>query len=402
MQVFITSESRFFCGAGGEPVCVDGTYGYAFWRRYLDVFDDVVVLARCNPRQVDGGHAVGGPGVTVCPLPDSRGAGGALRRWRCWQREVRRRVSHDGAWILRMPGQIGTLLGQELRGAGIPYAVEAIGDPATVFAPGSYRHPLRPWLRHYFENAMRSACQHAMAVSYVTRSYLQVRYPASPWAFTTDYSSVEMPPDAYLREPRVAARSTTTPRIVSVGTMSQRYKGQQDLLEALAITRRRGLPWRLSLVGDGRYRSELTRQAQRLGLDDCVQFCGQLPAGESVRQVLDQADLFVLVSRGAEGLPRAIIEAQARGLPCLGTPIGGIPELLEPTELVPPANPPALASAIERLLGDPARLAALSRANLERARSFSSASLRERRRRFYEVVQEGTQCHRSVRRRRSA
>ena len=64
-------------------------------------------------------------------------------------------------------------------------------------------------------------------------------------------------------------------------------------------------------------------------LRDRVRFRGQLTTPVDVRAELDRADLFVLPSR-QEGLPRAMIEAMARALPCIGSSVGGIPELLQP------------------------------------------------------------------------
>lgn len=77
-----------------------------------------------------------------------------------------------------------------------------------------------------------------------------------------------------------------------------------------------------------------------------------------------------------------MIEAMARGLPCVGTTVGGIPELLPPEDLVPPGDVPALAAKIRQVLGDPQRLAQMSRRNLEKAREYSEHMLTPRRDEF--------------------
>ena len=79
------------------------------------------------------------------------------------------------------------------------------------------------------------------------------------------------------------------------------------------------------MIGEGRYRGELQQLATGLGVD--THFTSQLKRAEVMTQ-LDRADLFVLASR-TEGLPRALLEAMARGLPCVATRVGGIPELLD-------------------------------------------------------------------------
>jgi glycosyltransferase involved in cell wall biosynthesis len=113
-------------------------------------------------------------------------------------------------------------------------------------------------------------------------------------------------------------------------------------------------------------------------------------AGEPVRRILDAADLFVLPSR-TEGLPRALVEAMARGLPCVGSAVGGIPELLDDSELVPAGDPAFLAAKMHEVLRDPARMETMSRRNLAAALEYCGSAIADRRRSFYRHVREYTQ-----------
>jgi glycosyltransferase involved in cell wall biosynthesis len=120
-------------------------------------------------------------------------------------------------------------------------------------------------------------------------------------------------------------------------------------------------------------------------------FLGELPAGEAVRAELDRADLFVLPSR-TEGLPRAMLEAMARALPCLGSTVGGIPELLPPEDMVSPGDVTALARKIREVLADPPRMSRMSARNLEKAQAYREEILQERRVAFYQHVKEKTEA----------
>ncbi len=82
---------------------------------------------------------------------------------------------------------------------------------------------------------------------------------------------------------------------------------------------------------------------------------------------LDSADLFVSPSR-QEGVPRAMIEAMARGLPCIGSSVGGTPETLPQEFLVPPNDRPRLAAEIMRVAANPNLMEAMSAQNLSRAK----------------------------------
>jgi L-malate glycosyltransferase len=122
-----------------------------------------------------------------------------------------------------------------------------------------------------------------------------------------------------------------------------------------------------------------------------VHFRGNLPSGQAVRAALDAADIFVLPSR-QEGLPRALVEAMARALPCIGSTIGGIPELLPPADLVPPGDAEALAAKIREVAADPARRARMSAANLAKAGDYREAELHDRRVAFYRELRARTEA----------
>jgi glycosyltransferase involved in cell wall biosynthesis len=178
--------------------------------------------------------------------------------------------------------------------------------------------------------------------------------------------------------------------LIAVGSLAQLYKAPDILIDAVGLCLRAGLELNLVLVGEGKHRAELEARARAQGLSERVRFLGQLPAGKAVRAQLDQADLFVLPSK-TEGVPKAMIEAMARGLPCIGSTVGGIPELLPPEDMVPPGDAVALAAKIRAVLTDPERMARMSARNLEKAQEYCEEILRQRRIAFYSYVREKTE-----------
>ncbi len=130
-------------------------------------------------------------------------------------------------------------------------------------------------------------------------------------------------------------------------------KGHQFLLNALAGSEKlAGL--NLDLVGDGPLRERLAAICSQLEIAPRVTFHGNLPESE-VRELLEVADLFVLPSvitesGDMEGIPVALMESLAVGLPTIATRISGIPELIESREigiLVEQRNVEELADALE-------------------------------------------------------
>ena len=175
------------------------------------------------------------------------------------------------------------------------------------------------------------------------------------------------------------------------------YKGPDVLLRAMALLQSR-VPVQLRIVGAGRYRSELEQLARSLSLDDTVEFTGELAAGAAIRSEFDNATLMVLPSR-TEGLPRVVIEAMARGLPCVATNVGGIPELLDAEDLVRPNDPRALAEKIEKVVGDSARLSRMSARNLAKAQHFRPEVLESKRTSFYRFLRDTTNTWLTTRKR---
>ena len=174
-----------------------------------------------------------------------------------------------------------------------------------------------------------------------------------------------------------------------MGTLRHLYKAPDVLIDALGICVNNGLDLKLVIVGEGKYRSGLESQVAILGLAERVRFCGFLPAGDAVRAMLDQSDIFVLPSR-QEGLPRAMIEAMARGLPCIGSAVGGIPELLPLEDLVLPGNIGTLERKISEVVSDPKRMSRMSARNLEKAKEYREEALCQKRIAFYRELERRT------------
>ena len=120
-------------------------------------------------------------------------------------------------------------------------------------------------------------------------------------------------------------------------------------------------------------------------------FVGELATPEAVQRELDRSDLFVLPSR-TEGLPRALIEAMARGLPCVASRVGGVPELLDDLDLVAPGDPDLLAERLVAVLSDPAQQGAMSQRSYELAQKYRSAALTAHRNKFYGYVRDASQA----------
>lgn len=152
--------------------------------------------------------------------------------------------------------------------------------------------------------------------------------------------------------------------IVGIVATLRSWKGHRYLLEALAPLG----DTRLVIVGDGPQRAALEAQVDSLNLRSRVVFTGNL---KDVAPWLQAFDLFALPSYANEGVPQALMQAMACGLPVISTPVGSIAEIVADGEtglLVTPEDAVTLRAAIESLLADPElrrRLGGAARARAE-------------------------------------
>lgn len=389
MRILFVLEHHFERTPDGR-VWTQAAYASRFWERFLTVFEEVRVVARVKETatQLAGKVRADGANISFAGIPDYTGPLQYLLQSREIQRKVRAAFRKGDAVILRVPSAIGTALLPALQAERYPYGLQVVGDPNQVFARGVVNHPLRIFWQQWFTHQLAQQCAHAAAAAYVTKTYLQERYPCP--GYVSSFSDVELGADAFVQVPRPPRRMPGPLRIITVGTLAQLYKGPDILIQAASLCCAQGVDAELVILGEGKYLAMLQALAQERGLQGRVHFLGQLTAGAPVREQLDRADLFVLPSL-TEGLPRALLEAMARALPCIGSTVGGIPELLEAEDLVPPGDAGALARKLGEILTDAPRMARMSERNLLRAREFRQDKLEAKQYAFYSYVQERTE-----------
>ncbi|MFC1758727.1 glycosyltransferase [Planctomycetota bacterium] len=391
-RCFVVSSTRFRRTPDGAVWAESPAFGSEFWCRYQRVFHSVTIVGRVN----DVTHLertwtrVDGRGVDILSLPNFEGMRQYVMVRRRIQQIISAAVSSHDAVILRLPCVLGFDIFRTLRRRKATVALEVVGDPFDGFAPGNISHPLRPILRWRLTAAQRFLCRTAKFVSYVTESSLQRRYPSNLDACSTHYSSVSLPTEWYVESANtIEAYSTPSLKLISVGSLSHPWKATDVLIDAVSILKSQGCDASLTVVGDGSHRSNLEKLAQKRGVFDRVTFLGKVSCRRRLRGSLLSHDVFVLPSR-TEGLPRAMIEAMALGLPCIGTRVGGIPELIDNACMVEPGDPEMLAELILRFSRSPGLMAAQSTANLSRSRAFSTFELTKRRDEYYGAILNAT------------
>jgi len=169
--------------------------------------------------------------------------------------------------------------------------------------------------------------------------------------------------------PTVRSQSEQPLRLVYIGRVA-REKGLYETLQGMRLAHELGVDARLVIAGNGAEETRLRRYAQALGVAPRVCFVGSVFGADKVK-LLAGADVMILPSY-SEGLPYALLEGMAAGIPVIATPVGAIPDVVSDGIhgfLVPPRDGKAIAEALAVLAGDRERLSWMSRACRRRIRA---------------------------------
>ncbi|WP_084515361.1 glycosyltransferase [Burkholderia sp. WSM2230] len=347
--------------------------------RFTHSFDEVKIAARSFPTSKALGKRVTGAQTSFVDLGANRGAGALVFGIPRLLRRLHRVVRNADVLLIRFPGNIAMLAMLICKLTGKPFSAEVVADPADYFSDAASRHPLRRIARSVHCWATQHAVRRAKTVRYVTARSLQQHYPPLRMDRAFGFSDVYLPDAMFERSPSAAVGEQDGFRIVNVAMMHNESKGHDLLIRAIGRLRAGKLDVRLTLIGDGVLRERFERLAKEEGVADAVHFAGSMD-GDEVRQRVAQHALFVLPSF-QEGMPRAMLEAMALGVPVIATRVGGIGEVLDEQSLIAPGDIDAFCARIKQLATD----TAFRRSEADRqraiARNFQFSTLQEQ----YEV-----------------
>ena len=207
-------------------------------------------------------------------------------------------------------------------------------------------------------NLLVAKTARASFVRYVSKSGLRLAAALGAAESLEKGRVIHMGADLPTQYPVGAANSS--PFVVLCPAHLYPVKGHIYLIQGMSILRDRGVRCELHLAGEGRLREELEREVDVRGLRESISFLGHVPHDtilEWFRRGRINAVVLPSVDLGSnlhEGIPVALMEAMAYGIPVISTQTGGIPELLDDGGgiMVPPRDPWTLAAALERLIED--------------------------------------------------
>jgi glycosyltransferase involved in cell wall biosynthesis len=384
MNLLWVHDQEFIASPSGS-VYSRGQFPYEIWLRYLAHFKQVNVIScmstNTGTKNIPSNCNISsGPCVNFNLVPKLSFDKNFLFHKDIINKIIAEEISRADAVICRLPSFNGQFAIQILRSIGKPYIVELVGCPWDAFF--NHGSLLGKLVAPYISLKTRAIVCQAFFVIYVTRFFLQRRYPTN--GYSTNISNVHIPSVVNVEALQTQGKSSFSDPITLgiIASLKVKYKGVQVAIKALAFLRDKGYDTKLKILGPGDS-TTWKRIATEYRVEDSVDFCGTLPAGEQVLQWLDSIDIYLQPSY-QEGLPRALIEAMSRGRPALGSTAGGIPELLPAECLHKPGDWRTLAAGVEKISSNIVWRDQLVRQNLFEAEKYLEESLSERRKIFFE------------------
>ncbi len=363
--------------------------GYDFFQRYLRVFEQLRIVCRCKKENSlkDCRVPLDDPRIEVVYITEFHRPKQYAMRYFEVGRQIKKAVEECDHAVFRLPSTIAFRVWKAFQKTGMPYACEIVYDAQDgISASTNFVNKLL-WRKIDYD--MRKACNEAAGVSCVTEGYLQQRYfTKQPDGFSSHYSSLSLEKVFYTAPRSFPNKSVFTIAHVSKQVAYNGRKGVKQIIEALQLLKGKGVVVNACFAGKdyGGGIVKLTKYAQLLGVKEQVRFLGFVSRQE-LAELHDNADLYVMPTK-AEGLPRVIIEAMAKGLPCISTPVSGNPELLPEHFLVDYYDVETLANRIKEIVTDKASYEKASEENFNNSLKYEASLLQIRRDEFYNKLKK--------------
>ena len=356
-----------------------------FYQRYLRVFEQLRIANRVidEPELKMGRVLVDDPRIEIHPLPIFHGPVQYAKTYFATGRAMNNAVVGCDAAVLRLPSTVAQRLSNQVLKAGIPYATEIVFDACD--GADTSTNIIEKMLWRMIDRQMRSTCAKADGVSCVTAKYLQRRYfSKKDNHFEANYSTLNLDKSFFTSARKFPDHTPLTIAHVDLQIGLHSRKGTDIIIQALSkLKKDKDIIVNVNFAGDDWDNSteKILTYAREQGIEGQVACPGFLSRAQ-LTEFLDKSDLFVLPTK-AEGLPRVIIEAIAKGLPTITTPASGNPELIPAEYLVGFYDVDTLAQKIEKLVTDKAEYEKCSKENFEHSLQYEGTILQARRDEFY-------------------
>lgn len=392
--VFIHSAEKVKRDSLGT-LYTDGSYNDEIWKMYLKVFSSITLVMREDENiysvleAKEKFNEIPKENISFISLPNLSNSMKSyfsinLRKER--DKIIKKAINEADAVIVRIPG-IDKAINFAKDNKKICLA-EVVGCPFDSLWNHSFKGKILAPISYL---QMRIAVKKADNLIYVTEKFLQKRYPTKGNSIgCSDVRLTQL--DKNKLENRIKKISDFKNSKIIIGTASGlgvKYKGQQYVIKALSNLKKDGWNnFEYQIAGNGN-KSYLEKIIKKYNVSDCVNFVGSIPHNE-IFDWYDSLDVYIQPSK-QEGLPRALVEAMSCAIPCMGSKVGGIPELLTNSVIFKKGSVKEIEKILLKML-DPDFRREQSKKCFDKSRKYQVEILEKRRidfmRKIFEVKNE--------------
>lgn len=365
-----------------------GSYNEAVWNQYTSVFEKVTLLARKESYIYEESDARNNfnffdhKKIDLIQLLDPYSS---IREFLSISQKrnndavIKNAVLENDYIIARLPSPAGNKAIDYAKKFNKPYLIEVVGCVWDSLWNHSYKGKILAPISYL---QMRNRVKDSKNTLYVTKFFLQKRYPTS--GNTIACSDVQI---KNLNEQIITSRidkinimDIQEKNILgTLGAIDVKYKGHENVIKALGILKKKGASqFEYQIVGSGNP-SYLKKICEKYDVVDQVRFVGSLPHPK-VFEWLDSVDIYIQPSK-TEGLPRSVIEAMSRAVPVMGSDVGGIPELVNKKYLFDAYSVEEIALLLNQM--DKKELLSEAKRSFNKSKDYDKRHLNNLRENFY-------------------
>ena len=371
----------------GEDIYAAGVFDVNVWDRFLGGFDQIKVFGSIydgTPEQVKGLNKMNHPQVEYIHVPYIDSVPKLLKNLLVSNPIFKEGLKKVDKVVLRVPGQLSLNAFGVSKKINKKVGLEVVGCPWDSYM--NYGNIQGKILAPIFYLWMRKTVKNADYVLYVTKYFLQKRYPTKT-ANVENASNVmiSVPDENIVKSKIESITNSYEKKVLTLGIMGSfgvRYKGHEEILKAVAkIKDKIDINIIIEMIGPGDFQW-VVDLAKKLNLSENISIKGKLQSGKQVIDWLKKIDLYVHPSK-QEGLPRSVIEAMSQACPVLASSVAGIPELIKEEYLHSPGDYKKLADQIVACTGDKKTLFEMVHKNYQNSLQYDSVVLSKKRNQFW-------------------
>lgn len=343
--------------------------------RYFHHFDSITILSRfivSNSNELRSYNKIDSDGINFIGIDNQSSFVNRFLKRHYYSNKIKKILSEHDALVVRVPSEIGFLAAKVAKSIGIPYVCEVVACPEDAMdgIQGLKPKLYKPLIVH----EMKQCVKDASGAIYVTNQFLQKKYPCS--GFVQSASNVEIN-DTAISSKKYSIEDKPHVEVCLIGNLDSPHKGYETLFNAIEILEKSNeKTFTFYLVGSGE-KYKRTYDSNKIN----IVYTGAL-SNEKVIQLLDKVDIYIQPSN-QEGLPRATIEAMSRGLPCIVSNAGGLPELVDEKFIHNINDHFSLAELLKVLVRSNIDFFEQSKINLEKSSAYLASNLFKSRNDFF-------------------